>query len=159
MPKQLNQQSQQPGKQLKLRRATSTEAAANQPKTGGTMRLHLNEPVSLDPPNAYESEGIQVVRQIWDGLFTYDAVTLETKPELCEKYEISDDGLTYTFYIKKGVKFHSGKELKAEDFVYSWTRLVLKDTASYLAYHLSAAVGYDECQDGSATELTGHEST
>jgi len=134
---------------------STTTAAANQPKTGGTMRLHINEPVSLDPPNAYESEGIQVVRQLWDGLFTYDAVTLETKPELCEKYEISDDGLTYTFYIKKGVKFHSGKELKAEDFVYSWTRLVLKDTASYLAYHLSPVVGYEECQDGSAMELKG----
>ena len=143
------------GETTETEETASTEAASNQPKTGGTMRLHLNEPVSLDPPNAYESEGIQVVRQIWDGLFSYDAVTLETKPELSEKYEISDDGLTYTFYIKKGVKFHSGKELKAEDFVYSWTRLVLKDTASYLAYHLSAAVGYDECQDGSATELAG----
>ncbi|MCL4378387.1 MAG: peptide ABC transporter substrate-binding protein [Actinobacteria bacterium] len=133
----------------------STTTAAGQPKTGGIMRLHINEPVSLDPPNAYESEGIQIVRQIWDGLFTYDPQTLETKPKLCEKYEVSDDGLTYTFYIKKGVKFHSGKELKAEDFVYSWTRLALKDTASYLAYHLSPVVGYDECQDGTATELKG----
>src|SRR5665647_493278 len=142
------------GETTKAEEATTT-TAANQPKTGGTFRIHINEPVSLDPPNAYESEGIQIVRQIWDGLFTYDPVTLETKPELCEKYEISDDGLTYTFYIKKGVKFHSGKELKAEDFVYSWTRLALKDTASYLAYHLSPVVGYDECQDGSATELKG----
>ena len=142
------------GETTKAEEATTT-TAANQPKSGGIMRLYINEPVSLDPPNAYESEGIQVVRQIWDGLFTYDPVTLETKPEICEKYEVSDDGLTYTFYIKKGVKFQSGKELKAEDFVYSWTRLVLKDTASYLAYHLSAAVGYEECQDGTATELKG----
>ena len=95
------------------------------------------------------------VRQIWDGLFTYDPETLEVVPELCEKYEISDDLLTYTFYIKKGVKFHSGKELTAQDFVYSWTRVVLKDTASYLAYHLSAIEGYDAAQDGSSTELTG----
>jgi len=134
---------------------STTTAAQNQPKTGGIMRLHINEPVSLDPANAYESEGIQIVRQLWDGLFTYDPVTLETKPKLCEKYEVSNDGLTYTFYIKKGVKFHSGKELKAEDFVYSWTRLALKDTASYLAYHISPVLGYDECQDGTAKELKG----
>lgn len=131
------------------------EAVSGTPVSGGVMRLHLNEPVSLDPPNAYESEGIQVVRQIWDGLFNYDPKTLETVPELCEKYEISDDLLTYTFYIKKGVKFHSGKELTAEDFVYSWTRVALKDTASYLAYHLSPIAGYEECQDGTSTELTG----
>jgi len=142
------------GETAKAEESTTT-ATANQPKTGGTMRLNINEPVSLDPPNSYESEGIQIVRQLWDGLFTYDPATLETKPKLCEKYEISDDGLTYTFYIKKGVKFHSGKELKAEDFVYSWTRLALKDTAPYLAHHLSPVVGYDECQDGSTKELKG----
>jgi peptide/nickel transport system substrate-binding protein/oligopeptide transport system substrate-binding protein len=133
----------------------TSSAEAEEPKPGGIMRMHLVEPVSLDPPNCYESEGIQVIRQIWDGLFTYDPNTLETVPKLCEKYEVSDDGLTYTFYIKKGVKFHSGKELKAEDFVYSWTRAVLKETASYLAYHLSPIVGYDECQDGSSKELSG----
>ncbi|MDD3520360.1 MAG: peptide ABC transporter substrate-binding protein [Actinomycetota bacterium] len=133
----------------------ATEAVTGEPVAGGIMRMHLNEPVSLDPPNSYESEGIQVVRQIWDGLFTYDPETLETVPELCEKYEISDDLLTYTFYIKKGVMFHSGKELTAEDFVFSWTRVAQKDTASYLAYHLAAIEGYDACQDGSSMELTG----
>jgi len=133
----------------------STTTVAGQPKTGGIMRLHINEPVSLDPPNASESEGIQIIRQIWDGLFTYDPVTLEIKSKLCEKYEISDDGLTYTFYIKKGVKFHSGKELKAGDFVYSWTRAVLKENAASLAYFFEPIVGYDECQDGSSAEFKG----
>src|SRR5690606_29396971 len=53
----------------------TTETVSGEPVAGGIMRMHLNEPVSLDPPNAYESEGIQVVRQIWDGLFTYDPET------------------------------------------------------------------------------------
>jgi len=142
------------GETTKAEEATTT-TAANQPKSGGIMRIHINEPVSLDPPNASESESRQIVQQIWDGLFTYDPITLETKPELCEKYEISNDGLIYTFYIKKGVKFHSGKELKAEDFVYSWTRAVLKENAASLAWHFAPIVGYDECQDGTATELKG----
>jgi len=134
---------------------TTTSLAANLPKTGGILRIHIYEPVSLDPQNITESEGTQIARQIWDGLFTYDPVTLETKSKLCEKYEISNNGLVYTFYIKKGVKFHSGKELKAQDFVYSWTRLVLKDTAARLAYLLSPVEGFEECQDGSSTELKG----
>ncbi len=122
---------------------------------GGVMRIHINQPVSLDPPNCYESEGIQVARQIFDGLFKYDPDTLEAVPELCEKWEVSDDGLVYTFHIKKNVKFHDGSKLTAQDFVYSWTRAVLAETASYLAYHLAAIKGYQACQDGTSTTLEG----
>ena len=127
-----------------------TQAAA-----GGVMRLHIVEPVSLDPPNCYESEGVQVIRQCWDGLIKWDPETYEPIPTLAEKWEISSDGLVYTFHLRKGVKFHSGRELKAEDFVYSWSRVANKDTASYLAYHLLPIKGYDECQAGTATTLEG----
>ncbi|MCG9480175.1 MAG: hypothetical protein K9H14_08245, partial [Actinomycetia bacterium] len=55
------------------------EEEAAGPKEGGTMRMYIHEPVSLDPPNSYESEGIQVIRQIWDGLFEYNPETLEAE--------------------------------------------------------------------------------
>ncbi len=122
---------------------------------GGVMRLRIDQPVSLDPPNCYESEGIQVARQIWDGLFDYDPETLEIKNELCDKWEVSDDGLVYTFNLVKNAKFHDGSPVTAQDFVYSWTRAVLAETASYLAYHLAAIMGYEACQDGTATTLEG----
>jgi peptide/nickel transport system substrate-binding protein/oligopeptide transport system substrate-binding protein len=122
---------------------------------GGVFRAYIQQPVSLDPPFTVESEGIQVVRQIWDGLFDYDRKTLELVPELCEKWEVSDDGLVYTFHIKKGVKFHDGSPLVAEDFVYSWTRVALAETAAPLAYHLAPIKGYDDCADGSSTTLEG----
>ncbi|MDD5621688.1 MAG: peptide ABC transporter substrate-binding protein [Actinomycetota bacterium] len=127
-----------------------TEATGEQ-----IMRLHIVEPVSLDPPNAYESEGIQVIRQCWDGLIDWDPETYEPIPELAESWDISDDGLVYTFNLRKGVKFHSGRELVAEDFVYSWSRVANAETASYLAYHLLPILGYDECQAGTATVLEG----
>ena len=122
---------------------------------GDVMRIYIAQPVSLDPPNCYESEGIQVIRQVWDGLFDYDKKTLELVPELCDKWEVSDDGLVYTFHIKKGVKFHDGSPLVAEDFVYSWTRAVLAENATALGYHLSPIKGYDACAEGTATELEG----
>lgn len=122
---------------------------------GGTFRIYIHEPVSLDPPNSYESEGIQVIKQVWDGLFDYNPETLKVEPALCESYDISDDGLVYTFNLRKGVKFHSGREVKAQDFVYSWSRAAYKETASYLAYHLSPIVGYDECQEGTSDTLSG----
>jgi len=124
-------------------------------KLGGTFRIYIHEPVSLDPPNSYESEGIQVIRQVFDGLVKYDPETLETIPAVAESWDVSDDGLIYTFHLRKGVKFHSGREVVADDFVYSWSRLTLKDTASYLAYHAEPIVGYDECQEGTADTLSG----
>jgi len=122
---------------------------------GGTMRLYIHEPVSLDPPNSYESEGIQVIRQVWDGLVKYNPETLEVEPAIAESWDVSDDGLVYTFHLKKGVKFHSGRELVAEDFVYSWSRVARAETASYLAYHLEPIVGYDELQEGKGDTLEG----
>jgi len=111
--------------------------------------------MSLDPPFCVESEGMQVIRQVWDGLFDYDPVTLDLVPELCENLDVTDDGLVYTFNIRKGVKFHDGSPLTAHDFVYSWTRAVLAETAAYLAYHLSAIKGFQACQEGTATTLEG----
>ncbi|MDZ7837301.1 MAG: peptide ABC transporter substrate-binding protein [Actinomycetota bacterium] len=135
--------------------AEETAEEATGPKEGGTMRMYIHEPVSLDPPNSYESEGIQVIRQVWDGLFEYNPETLEAEPALVDTYDVSDDGLVYTFYLKQGVMFHSGRELVAEDFVYSWTRVADDETASYLAYHLDPILGYDELQDGSADTFEG----
>jgi len=128
----------------------SAEGAA-----GGVFRIYIHEPVFLDPPNCYESEGIQVIRQVFDGLVKYDPKTLETVPAMAESWNISDDGLVYTFYLEKGVKFHSGREVTAEDFVYSWTRAVLKENATILGYHLEPIVGYDECVEGTADTLAG----
>lgn len=126
-----------------------------QAAAGGIMRLRIVEPVSLDPPNCYESEGIQVARQVFEGLIKWDQKTYEPIPNLATKWEISSDGLVYTFHIRKGVKFHSGRELKAQDFVYSWSRVANKDTAAALAYHMTPIKGYDECQAGTATTLSG----
>jgi len=113
-------------------------------KEGGTFRAYIHEPVSLDPPNSYESEGIQVIRQVFEGLVKYDTETLETVPAVAEKWDISADGLVYTFYLRKGVNIHSGREGVAGDFAYAWSRLTLQETASYLAYHAEPIVGYDE---------------
>jgi oligopeptide transport system substrate-binding protein len=124
-------------------------------KAGGIFRIFLMEPVSLDPMLCWEQEGIKVIKQVWDGLVKYNPETLEAEPSIAESWDISDDNLVYTFNLKKGVKFHSGRELKAEDFVYSWNRVALKENASPLATHLTPIVGFEECQEGTASSLEG----
>ena len=58
----------------------------------------------------------------------------ELKPDLAEKVEVSEDGLTYTATLRDGLKYSDGTELTAEDFVYTWQRLVDPATASEYAY-------------------------
>ncbi|MDX9731844.1 MAG: ABC transporter substrate-binding protein, partial [Bdellovibrionales bacterium] len=88
----------------------------------------------LDPASANDQYSATVIGQMYEGLLQYNYLkrpyTLE--PALAAALpEISKDGLTYTFKIKKGVKFHDnaafpdgkGREITAQDFIYSWKRL------------------------------------
>ncbi|MCS7241888.1 ABC transporter substrate-binding protein [Candidatus Caldatribacterium sp.] len=80
-------------------------------------------PTYIDPAIAADFSSSVSVANLYDTLVfpTYDG---EVVPHLAESWEVSGDGLTYTFYLRKGVKFHNGEELKAEDVVFSMERLL-----------------------------------
>lgn len=63
----------------------------------------------------------------------------ELKPDLAKKVDVSDDGLTYTATLRDGLKWSDGSELTAEDFVYTWQRIVNPATASEYANLVSEA--------------------
>jgi peptide/nickel transport system substrate-binding protein len=91
---------------------------------GGTFRRMLgDDPATLDPAFTTDIYGGAVVRQIFDGLVQFDA-NLNPTPAIAEFWEASRDGLTWTFSLRRGVKFHHGREVTAEDFVFSFTRLL-----------------------------------
>lgn len=81
---------------------------------------------NLDPQNSVDTFSFSVIRQIYEPLFTVDGKTKELVSVLVDKYELLDDS-TYKFYLKKGVKFHNGDEMTAEDVVFSLER-ILKDS-------------------------------
>ena len=65
-------------------------------------------------------------------------------PGQAESFEVSDDGLTYTFHLRDGLKWSDGSDLTAEDFVYSYKRLANPLTAAPYAYDMLCMVkGYD----------------
>ncbi|MGX7776165.1 peptide ABC transporter substrate-binding protein [Streptococcus pluranimalium] len=79
-----------------------------------------------------------------------------TEPDLAEKVEVSEDGLTYTATLREGLKWSDGSELTAEDFVYSWQRIVDPATAAEYAYlavesHLENA---DKINSGEEKDLS-----
>jgi peptide/nickel transport system substrate-binding protein len=105
--------------------STDTATATPEPEqefTGGTLQLASEGPVqTLDPVNAKGSGA--GYNQYSAALMNFENGDLPPVADLATDYEVSSDGLTYTFYLREDVTFHDGHELTAQDFVYSWERL------------------------------------
>ena len=80
-----------------------------------------SDATSIDPVAVCNVYSSNIMAQIYDTLIDV-AEDGTVTPRLAESYEVSDDGLTYTFKIRQGVKFHNGDELKASDVAYSLKR-------------------------------------
>jgi peptide/nickel transport system substrate-binding protein len=87
----------------------------------------FGEPETLDPALDYETSGGGVTQNVYETLVFYNKEKpSEFVPQLAEKWTVSDDGLTYTFNIRKGVKFHDGTEMTPSDVAYSFQRGLLQ---------------------------------
>ncbi|MRS11639.1 MAG: ABC transporter substrate-binding protein [Actinobacteria bacterium] len=136
-----------------------TDGEGGEPKSdvvkGGTFNFYISEPAFIDPVNLQESEGTQVGQAVFDSLVAFDPITSEVKPAAAERWEANDDATVWTFYLVEGAKFHDGTPVTAADFKYAWERICDPANESEISYHLAVVKGYDEMQDGTATELSG----
>jgi len=88
----------------------------------------ITEPETLDPAWTYDAAGGEIQMSIYDGMIFYKRDRPdEFVPALATKWEISDDGMTYTFWIRKGVRFHKGGTLEPHDIAYTIQREMLQD--------------------------------
>jgi len=94
-----------------------------------------SEPKTLDPSLNNSLDGGTYINCAFEGLTTYDKES-KIVPGAAEKWELSTDGTVYTFHIRKDAKWSDGKDLTANDFVYSWRRTVDPKTAADYAYYL-----------------------
>ncbi len=85
---------------------------------------------TLDPVQAYDSASGQIIENVYESLYGYvgESVT-EYEPLLATSYEVSDDGLTYTFTLRDGVTFHSGNPFTCADVEYSIQRALVVNPA------------------------------
>jgi peptide/nickel transport system substrate-binding protein len=99
------------------------------------MVMNLGDVVTLDPDQAYETTNLMIHNSTYDTLVEYKAGDLtKVAPRLADKWDVSPDGLNYTFTLHPGVKFSSGNPVTAEDVRFSWTRLKnLKGNPSFYA--------------------------
>jgi ABC-type transport system substrate-binding protein len=125
------------------------------PRRGGNYRRPLEfSPKTLDPARSVDIYAVTVIQQIFDGLVQFDK-DLTVIPCLAKSWKISPDGLTYAFFLRQGVKFHHGRELTAEDVVYSLTRILDPRVKSPAAGFLDRVVGAREFQEGTAQSVRG----
>ncbi|MCD7735545.1 MAG: peptide ABC transporter substrate-binding protein [Lachnospiraceae bacterium] len=90
---------------------------------------------SLDPQQATDGTSFEVIADYTDGLMQMDESGAAVEA-LAESYDLSDDGLTYTFHLREAY-WSNGTQVTAADFVYAWQRAVDPDIASEYAYMLS----------------------
>src|SRR5688572_29106618 len=120
------------------------------------FRLLQETPNTLDPALASDAYSCTVIAQIYSPLVGLTS-NLEPTPQVAESWTISRDGKTYVFHIRKGVRFHHGREVTAEDFVYSLTRLFTEPFRSegLAAGYLDAIEGVPEFMNGRAKTVSG----
>ncbi|KKC32726.1 ABC transporter substrate-binding protein [Devosia psychrophila] len=125
-------------------------------KQGGSMIVTYKDDVAtLDPAIGYDWQNWSMIKSLFDSLMDYEPGTSTLTTDLAESYTISDDGLTYTFKLRQGIKFHNGREMTAEDVKYSLDRVTDPATQSPGAGFFVSIEGFDAASDGSAKGLSG----
>lgn len=127
--------------------------------SGPVLRLaQVAEPTTLDPGKVQDGPTIELLMQVYDGLIQW---TPESKIQgaLAEKWDVSKDGTVYTFHLRPDVKFHNGRVVTAEDFVYSITRSLFpaeKEEKQVVGMsYLDDIVGAREYRAGTASSVAG----
>ena len=118
------------------------------------LRTAQAEPSTLDPAFCTDQSSANAINNMYDCLakFGPDARVL---PNLAVGWELSADSRTWTFALRKGVKFHNGRELKAEDVKYSLERLLNPRVGSPQAWLLEMVEGAREYREGRANQVRG----
>ena len=123
----------------------SGSAGASQPAAADqVLRVDLGgEPPTLDPTQATDSQSINVLRSITRPLAYFDK-DLQVVPGLAESWDISDDGQTITFHLKDGITYSDGTPITADDFVFSWKRLIDPREAAGYSYVMADVKGGED---------------
>ncbi|MEP6756833.1 MAG: peptide ABC transporter substrate-binding protein, partial [Chthonomonadales bacterium] len=125
-------------------------------KTENVLRYAIRlDPPSLDPAILQDVYTSELVQNVYEGLTTIDENN-KPVPCLAEKWDISPNGMTYTFHLRQGVKFTNGDPFTAEDVKYSLERVLLPETKSPTGpNYLAGVVGVKEMVAGTSKTLSG----
>ena len=120
------------------------------------LRIAIPEPATLDPMRIGDPGSVLIVRQLFEGLTRWDPGTQEVIPAAAESWEEEDNGRRWIFTLRRGMTFHDGKAVTANDFKFAFDRIALRKNASDIAYTLERVKGFlDVNQLGDVKHLAG----
>jgi peptide/nickel transport system substrate-binding protein/oligopeptide transport system substrate-binding protein len=132
--------------------------AQDAPRQGGDIVVTYKDDITtLDPAIGYDWVNWSMIKSLYSRLMDYEPGTPNPVPSLAESFTVSPDGLTYTFVLRKGVKFSDGREVEASDVKYSIERAVDPKTQGPGAGFFGAIAGFEDVTGGKATTLSGIE--
>ncbi|HAV62932.1 MAG TPA: peptide ABC transporter substrate-binding protein [Verrucomicrobiales bacterium] len=118
--------------------------------------LHLGnkaEPAEIDPHIVEGTGEHNIIMAMLEGLTTEDPKTLEPVPGVAERWEISDDGLRYTFFLRENARWSNGDRVTAQDFANSYRRILTPSLASKYAYMLYPIRNAKPFNDGAISDF------
>jgi oligopeptide transport system substrate-binding protein len=120
-----------------------------------SLRIAVEPTASLDPRALESPDSLLLASQLFDGLVTYDPKSLDVLPAAAVRWDVRDQGRTFVFRLRKGMRFHNGSPVRARDFVFAWNRLADPVDANPFAFLLEPVAGFDEYQE--QLQVTGME--
>ena len=125
---------------------SSEDTGGNAPEDlGGDLRVYSGEPESLLPTQGAESEGISVMRHLYEGLVSYNAETGKPENAMAQSIE-STDQTKWTIKLKGGYKFDNGEPVNADAYIRAWNYAAYGPNTQGNSYFFDRIVGYGDMQ-------------
>jgi peptide/nickel transport system substrate-binding protein len=127
-------------------------------RAGGTLNFmapYGGDLLGLDPHKSTRVQDFLVMMNINRSLYFWEPGVNKPKPELATKVDVSPDGKVWTFALRKDVKFHNGRLMRADDIIYSYNRLASPATKSPSTLYVRIIKGAKDVEDGKAQSIAG----
>lgn len=137
----------------------SPQGALAQDDFSNTLKLSLAAATNVD----LNPIGVRTLDSFWLNSCIYDPLVVlspswdEVEPALAESYEVSEDGLVYTFHLRQGVTWHDGEAFTADDVQFTYTTILTQELGSTWAADLQIIAGATEYFEGTADSISGIE--
>ncbi len=113
-----------------------------------------NEPATLDPQIYDAATDYNVIGALFEGLTNYDEKTATAVPGVAERWDISADGLVYTFHLRANARWSNGDRVTAQDFAWSFRRFLTPALGNSYAYYLYPVRGAEDFATGKTTDFS-----